>query len=139
MADNGRQKGDAALLVALASGQTVRDAAQVADISERTAHRRLEDGEFRRRVAEVRADMVARSVGMLADASSEAVATLKGLLRAESESVQLGAARSVLEIGTKLRESVELTAEVGALKRIVEEFQERQKRERQQRGFANRY
>ncbi len=136
MADNGRQKGDAALLVALASGQTVRDAAQAADISERTAHRRLEDAAFRRRVADVRADMVARSVGMLADASSEAVATLKGLLRAESESVKLGAARSVLEIGTKLRESVELTAEVAELKRIVEEFQER---ERQQRGFANQY
>jgi hypothetical protein len=36
LADNGRQKGDVALLLAIASGQTVRDAAQQAGIGERT-------------------------------------------------------------------------------------------------------
>jgi hypothetical protein len=44
MVENGRRKGDDALLLALASGQTIHDAARAADISERTATRRIADG-----------------------------------------------------------------------------------------------
>ena len=54
MAENGRRKGDDALLLALASGQTVR----AAGIGERTATRRVADPDFRRRVGELRAEMV---------------------------------------------------------------------------------
>jgi hypothetical protein len=43
MAENGRRKGEAALLVALAAGMTVRDAAVAAGIGERTATRRVAD------------------------------------------------------------------------------------------------
>ena len=134
MADDDRKKGDPVLLLGLARGDSVRAAATAAGVSERTAYRRLEDAEFRRRVAGARADMVARAVGLLADASTDAVATLKGLLHAESESVKLGAARSVLEIGNKLRESVELAAEVGELRQIIQGQQEKGQR---RNGFAN--
>jgi len=58
MAENGRRKGDAALLLALASGETVRDAARLAGIGERTATRRLADSTFRRRAVELRAEMM---------------------------------------------------------------------------------
>jgi hypothetical protein len=37
------------------------------------------------------------------------------LLRAKSRSVRLGAARAILELGTKLRESVELEQRIAAL------------------------
>ena len=119
MAENGRQKGDDALLLALAGGRTVRDAATVAGIGERTVYRRLEDIYFRRRLHATRSELVGRAVGLLADASSEAVSTLKGLLSAQSESVRLGAARSILEIGNRLRESVELEQRLAELEQKV--------------------
>jgi len=115
MAENGRRKGDAALLLALAAGQTVRDAAAAAGIGERTATRRLADTAFRRRVAELRGEMVGRALGRMADGMSEAADVLRQLLAAESESVRLGACRALLELGVKLRESVELEARVAAL------------------------
>ena len=43
MAENGRQKGNGPLLAALAAGATVRQAAEQAGVSERTAYRRLAD------------------------------------------------------------------------------------------------
>jgi HEAT repeat protein len=91
----------------LAAGRTLRAAAGVG-IAERTAARRWADPAFRRHVGELRGDMVARSLGRLADHMSDAADVLHRLLAAESESVRLGAARSLLELGVKLRESVEL-------------------------------
>ena len=75
----------------------------------------MADPAFRRRVVELRADMVARSLGRLADGMADAADTLRALLRAEGESVRLGAARALLELGTKLRESVELEERLAAL------------------------
>ena len=43
MADNGRKKGNARLLPALAAGATVREAAERAGLGERTVYRRLAD------------------------------------------------------------------------------------------------
>jgi hypothetical protein len=65
MAGNGRRKGDDALVLALASGQTVRDAACAAGVGERTATRRWADPDFRRRVARRRAELAARAAGRL--------------------------------------------------------------------------
>jgi hypothetical protein len=108
MAETGRRKGDGTLLLALAAGQTVRDAARTAGIGERTATRRLADPEFRRRVAELRAEMVSRALGQMADGMADAAGTLRNLLKAKADTVKLGAARALLELGVKLRESVEL-------------------------------
>jgi hypothetical protein len=44
-----------------------------------------------------------------------AAATLRKLLKAEAETVRLGAARALLELGTKLRESAELEERLRAL------------------------
>lgn len=63
---------------------------------------------FRRRVQELRAEMTSRALGRLADGMAFAADTLRKLLTAKSEMVRLSAARSVLELGNKLRESVEL-------------------------------
>jgi hypothetical protein len=117
MVENGRRnrRGDDALLLALASGQTVRDAASTAGIGERTATRRVADTDFRRRVGELRAEMVGRALGQLADGMTEAAGTLRALLSAEGESVRRGAARSILELGNRLRESVELEQRLQAL------------------------
>jgi hypothetical protein len=61
--------------------------------------------------------MIGRALGKMADGMAEAAGTLRELLTAESESVRLGAARSLLELGVKLRESVELEERLAALER----------------------
>ncbi len=121
MAHRGRRNADEALALAVATGQTLRVAAQTAGIGERTASRRWADPVFRARVNELRSELVQRSLGRLADGMSEAADVLRGLLTAVSESVRLGAARSLLELGVKLRESVELEERLRALEARIQE------------------
>jgi hypothetical protein len=111
----GRHNGDAALIAALAGGATVQQAATMAHLGERTAYRRLAEPAFRRQVDRGRDESIARAVGQLAEASTEAVATLRALLSAESASVRLGACRAILELGMKLRENHELATRLAAL------------------------
>ena len=80
MADDDRLKRDDGLVLALARGLTVRQAAGEAGFGERTAHRRLDDPEFRRRVSVVRAELMERAGGLLSDAATKAVDVLRELL-----------------------------------------------------------
>jgi hypothetical protein len=76
----------------------------------------VSDAEFGRRLSAVHADMVKRASGMLTAAALESVKTLLTLQAASNPpAVRLGAARSVLEIGMKLREAADLEARVAAL------------------------
>jgi HEAT repeat protein len=120
MAGCGRRNADEALALALATGQTLRGGAEAAGIAERTATRRWADPAFRRRVGELRGEMVGRALGRMADGMAEAADKLRQLLAAESESVRLGAARALLELGAKLRESVELEERLAALEAAAE-------------------
>ena len=115
MAGSGRRKADDALMLALARGDTVAGAAEAASVAERMVYRRLADADFCRRVTELRAAMVQRALGRLADASVEAVDTLRRLLTAGTDSTRLGAAKAILELGTRLRESVELEQRLAAI------------------------
>lgn len=115
MAHNGRQKADEAL--ALAGGQTLRDAAQVVGIGEWTATRRWADQAFRLRVSELRGEMVGAALGRMVDGMTEAADVLRKLLTAESESIRLAAARCMLELGVKLRASVEIEQRLAELER----------------------
>ena len=119
MAGSGRRNADEALALALATGQTLRGAAAANGIGERAATRRMADPAFRRRVGELRGEMVSRALGRMADGMADAADKLRELLAAESESVRLGAARALLELGTKLRESVELADRVDELERLL--------------------
>ena len=120
MSGGDRRNADHALIAALAGGVTVQDAAVTAGVGVATARRRLREPEFRRRVDEARADMIRQAVAQLSAASTDAVATLRGLLGAESESVRLGAARSILEVGVKLREAQDLAERIAALEARLE-------------------
>jgi hypothetical protein len=120
-ADNGRENGpltpkQEAAALALAAGATRAEAAGAARCGERTIRTwQAERPEFARRVAELRAEMSARACGRLADGMAAAADALRALLKARSETVRLGAARALLELGVKLRESVELEERVRAL------------------------
>jgi hypothetical protein len=118
MPHTGRKNADEALLLALACGATVEQAAQKAGVSARTAHRRLADPAFRHRVQVARGEMVQRSAAMLTAAALEAVKTLLTLQHAAvPAAVRLGAARAVLEIGVKLREMADVEERLTALER----------------------
>jgi hypothetical protein len=124
MAHRGRGQADEALLTALACGATVENAARAAGVSARTAHRRLRDEAFRRRLQAARADMVQRAAGLLTAAALEAVKTLLSLQQAAVPAgVRLGAARAVLEIGMKLREVADLEVRLAELERRFQEQQ----------------
>jgi hypothetical protein len=117
VAHRGRRNADESLALAVATGQTLRDAAGLAGVAERTATRRWAEPEFRRRVAELRGELVGRALGKLADGMNDAAQTLHKLLKAKSEAVRLGACRGLLELTVKLRESVELEQRVAELER----------------------
>jgi hypothetical protein len=115
---NGRyQRDDTRLLIALASGLTIRKAAKVAEVSVATVMRRMEEESFRQELAKVRARMIDQAIGRLSKSMAAASTTLHKLLNANSEMCRLAAARSILELGTKLRESVELEERLAELER----------------------
>jgi len=110
-----RKNADSALVMALACGGTVEASAKAAGVSEATVYRRLAEPGFRRRVDEARDDMVSRAVARIGAASTLAADTLRELLKARSETVKLGAARAILELGAKLREHEVLAERVRAV------------------------
>ena len=115
MSGGDRRNADSALVTALAAGGTVEAAAKSAGVGVATVHRRLNEPAFRQRVAEARDEMVARAVARLSATSTLAADTLRELLKARSETVRLGAARAILELGSKLREQEDLAERVAAL------------------------
>jgi hypothetical protein len=116
MADKLRKKADDALLMALACGVTVENAAAKVGLSTRTVYRRLADADFCKRLQKVRTDMVERATAMLTAAGMEAVKTLLVLQQAATPAaVRLGAARAVLEIGIKMREVADIEQRLAAL------------------------
>ncbi len=124
MAASGRKNGDCELITALASGTPVKEAAQTAGVGERTVYRRLKDADFRSRVQEARKAMFEQALGAVASAGVSAAQKLNALLNANSENVQLGAARSVLELGSRLRENIELEERLSALEQLLEKGKE---------------
>lgn len=116
MPQQGKRSVDDKLLLNLACGATVENAARQVGVSVSTVYRRLNDASFRRRLTALRADMVQRSAGMLTAAAMESVKTLITLQAPVTPAaVRLGAARAVLEIGVKLREAADLEERLAAL------------------------
>jgi hypothetical protein len=76
----------------------------------------MKDPEFQGLLYAARQEMIQRTANMLTAASLESVKTL---LRLQGDgvphAVQLGAAKAIVELGAKLRESAELFARVAAL------------------------
>jgi hypothetical protein len=116
LAGNGTRKGWGELVVRIAAGSTIKDAAVAAGIGERTAHRHAATPAFQEAVNEARSEYVTRALGRLSAAAPLAVNTLLDLLKsAERESTQLGAARILLDQFVRLRESEDLASRVAAI------------------------
>jgi hypothetical protein len=113
------------MLTALAAGATYAEAAEQANVSERTIRRRMADPDFRKRLSEARGQMLTLVVGRLTDYALDAVETLHELLVRGPDtlpSVRERAARTILDMGARLRESSELEDRIAALEaRLAEQ------------------
>jgi hypothetical protein len=118
MSGHVRKNGREAAVLAIACGETVAAAARKANVAERTLYRWRSDDGFRRDVNQARAEMFSRALGCMAEGIVSGALTLRQLcLKGKSESVRLGAARALIELGSKLRENVELEQRLSALER----------------------
>ena len=121
MAANGNQKGQNAFILSIASGQPIKEAAKAAGISERTAHRRLDDPDTKSSVKEARCAMLQDAVSRLAAGATAAAETLLELTKAKSEQVRLAAARSILELSHRLKEATEFESRLVDMERKLDE------------------
>jgi hypothetical protein len=103
-----RKKAETELVLTLACGATPEQAAQKARVSVRTVYRRLAETGFQAQVDGIRTEMLRRLERLLTAAGLGSVKTLTQLQdSAVSESVRLGAARAIIELGHKTREAVD--------------------------------
>jgi hypothetical protein len=117
-----------AVALGVASGLSLTAAARKANVGVPTAKRwSATSPAFRRRVQELRAEMTSQALGRMAAGMSEAADVLRGLLAAEAESIRLGAARSLLDLGMKLQDSVDLENRLADLENLTTTLRANQK------------
>jgi hypothetical protein len=128
MANEGKRGADGKVLLALACGASAEAAARQANVSESTVRRRLKDAAFIAKLNKVRAEMHVRIADQLTAASTEGVRTMVQLMKeTNSGSVRLGAARSVVELSAKVRETADLAVRINELERRLAETQEKRR------------
>jgi hypothetical protein len=103
-----RLEKDSTLAMALASGESVGTAAEQAGVTDRTVRRKLATPEFRRQVAELRAELMSRALDHMTKNMTRAADVLAGLLDEQNPAMRLRAARSLLTLGLRLRDSIDL-------------------------------
>jgi hypothetical protein len=108
----GRSGKDVNLALALASGSSQVAAAEQLRISTRTIRRKMAQPQFRGLIAEFRDQFIAQALGRLADNMTRAADSFVTVLNSEREELRLRAARGMLSLGLRLRDSVELTERI---------------------------
>ncbi|HLN32419.1 MAG TPA: hypothetical protein VK395_32120 [Gemmataceae bacterium] len=117
-------------LFALVLGAAVEGAAKSVGISKRTAYRWLADPAVKARLCKMRSERLERSSTMLTVAGLEAVKTLLTLQAANQPApVRLGAARSILDFGMRLREHADFSQRLAELEAEVESIRPTANRE----------
>ena len=116
MPQRGRRTTDELILGALACGATQEAAAQKAGVSRATVQRRLQEPEFRQRLKDLGSDTVKRSAAAMTAAWPEAFKAFLALLGSSvPPATRLGAARTIYELGMKLREVTDTEERLKAL------------------------
>jgi len=108
-------------LLALVEHPTHEEAATAVGLTSRTLRRYLEDPAFLAEYRALRRAVWERAVGELQTACSEAVSTLRANLGAESEAVQVRAARSILDHARSGLETTDLLERLEALERRLDD------------------
>jgi hypothetical protein len=122
MAKEGKRGADPKVLLALACGATAEAAARQTGVSESTIRRRLKDPDFVQMLHKQRAEMHLRIADQLTAASTEGVRTMIQLMQpTNSGTVRLGAARLVVELSSKVRETADLALRLTELEQRMEQ------------------
>ncbi|MDB5310654.1 MAG: hypothetical protein JWO38_4856 [Gemmataceae bacterium] len=114
-----KEYADEVLIRSLARGDTIPDAARVAQVSERTGFRRLANPTFRDRLSATQAAALSPAYGMLTTGLTDACFKLTQLVRHAKPHVGFKAAKAVVDLTLKMREQVELEDRVTGLERIT--------------------
>jgi hypothetical protein len=115
---------DVLLALAIAAGASAAEAAGQLDISVRTVHRRMADPDFRKFVSDLRAQMLERTLGRLTENMTRAADTMMRLLDDPDPALRLRAARSMLTLGLRLHDAVDLASQVRDLQAQVDRYKE---------------
>jgi hypothetical protein len=108
MSPNVSLEKDVSLAIALASGKKVQQAADDAGVCRKTVQRKLAKPAFRRKVARLRQQFVGAALGRMADNMAGAADQLVELMTHQDPRLRLRAARTLIVMGLKLRDSVDL-------------------------------
>ena len=100
---------DDLLALELARGRTIQAVAQAVGCGERTARRRWADLGFKAKVAALRAELIDRTSGVLAENLNLATNTLRELLTDADSRVRLTAAVKLLELAVKYHDATKPT------------------------------
>jgi hypothetical protein len=120
-----RRNVDELLLASLAAGKSVEEAAAAAGCSRATAFRRLEQPDFKQRLAQARAAMLDQALGHLSVGATGAAARLRQLsLTGKDERVQLAASKSLLELLLKVQQMAAIEERLEALEAAEKERQQ---------------
>lgn len=116
------KRADPIILATLVCGATAEQAGAKAGVSARTVRRRLRSPAFRRKLNRLRTELQMRTADQLSAAGTEAVRTMLRLMNPSAPpNTQLGAARSVVELGMKSREHVDLCVRLSELEQRLAE------------------
>ena len=115
-----QHRGEEALITGIAAGLTVEAAAKGANISPRTAFRRLADARFKRRVLKAREELLAVAVGHLARASVDAASVLEKGVASECETTRVKCAVQVLTLASRLHQDVSVAERLEAIEDALE-------------------
>ena len=108
MSQNVPPEKDSMLAFALASGTSISDVAAQNDMDRKTIHRKLENPEFRRLVAEFRDRLIGAALGRMTDAMTRGADELTRLLDSPEPHIKLRAIRLLFTLGIRLRDSIDL-------------------------------
>lgn len=111
---NGSMRREAVAL-ALAKGMTIADASRDTGVGERTIYNWRQEADFKARVQEARRELFDAASGRLSDLGGKAASRLGELVESDNDAVALGACRTVLEYGLRLREVLDLEGRIAAL------------------------
>lgn len=107
---------DELITTALASGASYEKAGEVAGCSGRTVARRMDNAEFARQVSRRRGERVVAAAGQLTSLSDEAIEAIRGCLVDEDPRVRLAAAKALLDLAVKFRNSHDLEVEIDEIR-----------------------
>lgn len=112
-------KNKEAVLEALLISCSIKEAAIQANLTEQTIYRYLKDPDFSEQLASRRRQLANIALAGIQGRIESAVSRLDKLLNAESESVQLQAARTIMEYSIKIAEVQDLESRIAALEKKI--------------------